>query len=149
VDLGELLGGLLRSHLPPNIAHRLSLPEQLPPVHGHADALGRAFANLLLNAVDAIGERGGEIRVGGSLDRESVEVRIADTGPGIPEENLRRIWEPDFSTKARGTGLGLALVRQTVLAHGGSCEARNLAGGGAEFRVRLPLAPETSLLVRS
>lgn len=149
VDLDELLGGLLRSHLPPNVTPRISLPENLPPVHGHADALGRAFANLLLNAVDALGQRGGEVQVAARVVEQSVEVCIADTGPGIPAEHLERIWEPDFSTKTRGTGLGLALVRQTVLAHGGSCEARNRDGGGAEFRVKLPLAPETSLLAPS
>lgn len=149
VDLGELLHGMIRSHLPPSITPRVSLPEDLPPVYGHADALGRAFANLLLNAVDAVDERGGEVRVTARVLGESVEISITDTGPGIPVEYLGRIWEPDFSTKTRGTGLGLALVRQTVLAHAGSCEAHNPDGGGAEFRVTLPLAPETSLLAPS
>jgi len=74
-----------------------------------------------------------------------VEVRVLDTGPGIPPENLERIWEPDFSTKTRGTGLGLALVRQTVQAHGGRVAARNRAEGGAEFRVVLPLGPAAAL----
>ncbi|HEX7243510.1 MAG TPA: ATP-binding protein, partial [Longimicrobiaceae bacterium] len=69
---------------------------------------------------------------------EAVEVRVADSGPGIPAENLERIWEPDFTTKSRGTGLGLALVRQTVQAHGGEVSARNRPEGGAEFRVLLP-----------
>ncbi len=149
VDLDELLGGLLRWHLPPSVTPRVLLPEDLPPVHGHADALGRAFANLLLNAVEAVSEHSGEVRVAARVVGESVEVCIADTGPGIPLEHLGRIWEPDFSTKTRGTGLGLALVRQTVLAHGGSCEAGNRDGGGAEFRITLPLAPETSLLASS
>jgi signal transduction histidine kinase len=69
---------------------------------------------------------------------DGVEVRVLDTGPGIPPENLERIWEPDFSTKARGTGLGLALVRTTVQAHGGGVWARNRPEGGAEFKVFLP-----------
>jgi signal transduction histidine kinase len=67
-----------------------------------------------------------------------VQVRIQDSGPGIAAETLERIWEPDFTTKARGTGLGLALVRQTIRAHGGKVYARNHERG-AEFRVLLPL----------
>jgi signal transduction histidine kinase len=68
-----------------------------------------------------------------------VRVRVMDNGPGVPVDQLRRIWEPDFTTKSRGTGLGLALVRQTVQAHGGSIQALNRPEGGAEFRVELPL----------
>jgi signal transduction histidine kinase len=76
-----------------------------------------------------------------------VEVRVLDSGPGIPPENLERIWEPDFTTKSRGTGLGLALVRQTVQMHGGQVAARNRPEGGAEFRVILPISPATSEVV--
>ena len=146
IDLAPMLYNLAQTHLPPSVSVCLSVPEDLPPVSGHLDALTRAFANLLLNAGDAIGDGGGEVQVDARILGETMEVRVADTGPGIAPENLSRIWEPDFSTKRRGTGLGLALVQQTVLAHGGSCEARNRPEGGAEFRIRLPVAPETSLL---
>ena len=67
-----------------------------------------------------------------------VEVTIADTGPGVPEDVRERIFEPDFTTKSRGTGLGLTLVRQAVAAHGGTVTARARPEGGAEFVVRLP-----------
>ncbi|MDB4951178.1 MAG: putative two-component histidine kinase [Gemmatimonadetes bacterium] len=145
IDLRELLDYLLRTHLPPGVAPRLRAPVDLPPVRGHYDALSRAFANLLLNAADAVGG-GGEGAPGGAVSvvmrvRDgAVEVRVLDSGPGIPAENLERIWEPDFTTKARGTGLGLALVKQTVQAHGGRVGARNRPEGGAEFRVLLPSA---------
>jgi signal transduction histidine kinase len=69
-----------------------------------------------------------------------VEVRVLDDGPGIRPEHVDRVWEPDFTTKARGTGLGLALVRQTMQAHGGRVWARNRPEGGAEFGVALPAA---------
>jgi signal transduction histidine kinase len=138
IDLPEQLEYLLRTHLPPGIEHRLRAPVDLPRIHGRHDALARAFANLLLNAADAMSEAGGMVTVKMTTIGDAVEVRILDTGPGIAPENLERIWEPDFSTRARGTGLGLALVRTTVQAHGGGVWARNRPEGGAEFRVVLP-----------
>ena len=137
IDLPEMLDYLLRTHLPPEVQPRLRAAVDLSPVMGHYDALSRAFANLLLNAADAVGGAGSVTVTARSLG-ERVEVRVTDTGPGIPPENLERIWEPDFTTKSRGTGLGLALVRQTVRAHGGEAMARNRPEGGAEFRVLLP-----------
>lgn len=138
IDLREQLDYLLRTHLPPDIDFRLRAPVDLPHVHGHHDTLARAFANLLLNAAEAMSETGGTVTVVLSSQGEGVEVRILDTGAGIAEANLERIWAPDFTTKSRGTGLGLALVRQTIRAHGGAIWARNRPEGGAEFRVVLP-----------
>jgi signal transduction histidine kinase len=147
VDLRELLEYLLRTHLPAGSEPRLRLPVELPMVRGHYDALSRAFANLLLNAGDAVGADAapGSVQVVARAAEGWVEVRVLDGGPGIPPENLERIWEPDFTTKSRGTGLGLALVKQTVQAHGGRVAARNRPEGGAEFRVVLPLAPDAAL----
>lgn len=139
IDLAEQLEYLLRTHLPPGIEHRLRAPVDLPRVHGHHDALARAFANLLLNAADAMADRGGTVTVKLTSLGEAVEIRVLDSGPGLPADALDRIWDPDFTTKARGTGLGLALVRRTVDAHGGGVWARNRPEGGAEFRVVLPV----------
>ena len=139
IDLRELLDYLLRTHLPPQVEAGIRAPADLSLIRGHHDALERAFANLILNAADALGDMGGTVRVElDSAPSGMIEVRVRDTGPGIASEHLERIWEPDFTTKRRGTGLGLALVRQTVQAHGGSVWARNRAGGGAEFGARLP-----------
>jgi signal transduction histidine kinase len=139
IDLAEQLEYLLRTHLPPGIEHRLRAPVELPRIHGHHDALSRAFANLLLNAADAMADTGGMVTVKLTAIEAGVEVRVLDSGPGIPPELLERIWEPDFTTKARGTGLGLALVRRTLQAHGGGVWAHNRPEGGAEFRVVLPI----------
>ena len=138
IDLREMMDYLLRTHLPPRLNPRLRAPVDLPPVRGHHDALSRAFANLLLNAGDAVGEGDGSVQVVMRADNGAVEVRVLDSGPGIPPENLERIWEPDFTTKSRGTGLGLALVKQTIQVHGGQVYAGNRREGGAEFRVVLP-----------
>lgn len=138
IDLCEQLDYLLRTHLPPGVDYRLRAPVDLPHVTGHYDALSRAFANVLLNAAEAMAPDGGTVTVKLSAHPDSVEVRILDTGPGIPEELLDRIWAPDFTTRTRGTGLGLALVRQTIQAHGGAIRARNRPEGGAEFSILLP-----------
>ena len=142
VDLEEMLAYLLRTHLPAPIEHELRVPASLPHVLAHHDALARAFANLLLNSAEAIGSGPGRVDAALAAGNGTVTVRILDTGPGIPPAEIDRIWEPDFTTKSRGTGLGLALVRQTVHAHGGSIQAMNRPEGGAEFRVVLPATGE-------
>jgi two-component system, NtrC family, nitrogen regulation sensor histidine kinase NtrY len=85
------------------------------------------------------GERDGEIVVTVVRDDASVSITIADTGCGIPALHIDRLFEPDFTLKAGGTGLGLAVVRQAVAAHGGTVAARQREGGGAEFTIALPL----------
>jgi signal transduction histidine kinase len=146
VDLTELLQGLVQQHevtLPgdPSQASRIqfrSAPD-LPLVQGHYEALLRSFRNLLLNALDAAGSRGA-VRVSVEDASGGVRVEIRDSGPGIPPEDLDRIWEPEFTTKSRGTGLGLPLVRQTIRIHNGEVHGRNHPDGGAVFVVEIPAA---------
>jgi signal transduction histidine kinase len=149
VDVREMLDYLLRTHLPPQVRHDLRAPNALPAVLGHHDALSRAFANLLLNAGEVVTQAGGgSVTVDVREADGNLEVRVMDDGPGIAPEHVARVWEPDFTTKTRGTGLGLALVRQTVQAHGGRVWARNRLEGGAEFGVALPASaavPEEAL----
>jgi signal transduction histidine kinase len=139
IDLAELLQYLGRTYLPPEVRFDLRLADPAITIDGYYDSLSRAFANLMLNAAEAMGGAGGDLHI--TLDRATdgrVEVRIVDSGPGLPAGFEDRAWDPDFTTKARGTGLGLALVRQTILAHDGEITAANHAGGGAEFRIVLP-----------
>jgi signal transduction histidine kinase len=148
VDLHELLASMARKFSSEGVALDLQAPSEPIEVMGHFEALERVARNLVANAFDAAAAQGaveGEARVELRLSRASggAEIRVLDRGPGIPPELLERIWEPEFTTKRRGTGLGLALVRQAILAHGGEVFAENRLGGGAEFRVWLPLgAPE-------
>lgn len=143
VDLREMLEYLLRTHAPPNARCELHAPPTVPMIHGHYDALSRAFVNLLLNAGDAIAPNSASapatITISIEPGEAEVAIAVADNGSGIAPGPLKHIWEPDFTTKARGTGLGLAVVRHTVEMHGGRVSARNLSDGGAEFRVVLPL----------
>jgi signal transduction histidine kinase len=115
-------------------------------VRGDGDRLGQVFANLLDNALKFSPPRS-KISLGISVTDDSAEVRISDQGPGIPEEELERIFERFYQTdKARrrsdfhGFGLGLAIAREIVHAHGGVIYARNATSGrGSIFTVRLPL----------
>jgi two-component system sensor histidine kinase HydH len=112
----------------------------LPQIPADLVRLTQALLNLVINALQAIG-RNGRIEVEASLvttgDAMSIEVR--DTGPGIPSEKLASIFEPYFTTKAEGSGLGLWIAQQIVTAHGGSLKARNGPAGGAVFTMVLPL----------
>ncbi len=140
IDLAEMLRELLRSDLPEPVEGTLEVEPGLPRIEGHLEALNRVFRNLLGNAVQAVsGRADGRIEVSLARVGDVVEVAIADNGPGVPAEHRERIWNPDFTTKKRGTGLGLALVRQTVRAHNGEVELR-LVDRGACFVVRLPVA---------
>lgn len=139
VDLAELLALLASQHSSDQVPITVAPPDREILVDGHYDALERAFRNLVLNAVEAQLPEGGAVSVTVEAEGRDAVVRIEDRGPGIPEELLDEIWNPDVTTKSRGTGLGLALVRQSVLHHDGSVTAMNAAAGGAVFQVRLPL----------
>jgi signal transduction histidine kinase len=93
--------------------------------------------NLCLNAVEAMPE-GGELRVAATVRGEILEVTISDTGEGIAESDLSHLFEPFFSTKEEGTGLGLALVHRIVQEHGGEIDVRSSPGLGTTFTLTLP-----------
>ena len=146
VDIRELLEHLLATDVPRTITTTVEAPADVPLVFAHYDALQRAFRNLIRNAVEAIATRNAEtasekpawIRVTISKKADALTVQVADSGGGMPEDQLQRIFEPDYTLKAGGTGLGLALVRQAIIAHNGTVTARNEAAG-AVFDVVLPL----------
>jgi len=136
VDLVDLLVDLGKSAVPPGIEVSVRANGERCTILGQYDPLRRAFANLLRNAAEAMGGRG-PIDVGVDRDGEGVVVTIADHGPGIPEDLRQRVFEPYFTTKRDGTGLGLALVRQTVETHHGTITVSETPGGGATFSIVL------------
>jgi signal transduction histidine kinase len=142
VDLGELARYTAKSIVPEQLAASVEVEDDLPLVSGHYDALSRALSNVLINAVQACRD-GGEVQVGvmrgASNGHETVELRVRDTGCGIPADRLRTIWDPYVTHKSGGTGLGLAIARQTVLAHGGSVDATSRPGEGTEIRFTFPV----------
>jgi signal transduction histidine kinase len=115
--------------------------EPVPAILGDGAKLQQLFLNLFLNAVDAMPE-GGVLRVSlECCDRHEVEVRVADSGTGIPEETLAKIFEPFFTSKPRGkgSGLGLAVAKGIVSDHEGRIEVASEMGKGTEFLVSFPV----------
>lgn len=101
------------------------------------EQLWQAMLNLIRNSLEAMPE-GGELTVGTWRDRRDVRLRVTDTGKGMTEEQLQKVFAPFFTTKARGTGLGLALVQQIVTEHGGHVECESTPGKGSTFAIVLP-----------
>ena len=120
---------------------KTDLDPGLPPVHGNAGQLQQVFLNLFLNARDAM-SAGGALEVRTWPEGSGARAEVADTGHGIAPEHLHRIYDPFFTTKAvrKGTGLGLSVTYGIIQEHGGSIEVFNRPGGGATFRLELPLA---------
>jgi len=127
----------------------------VPVIWADHDALYRALVNLVTNALDAM-PRGGALtlRVGWSeaetlatarAGTRRVAIEVEDSGAGIAPTDLDRVFNPFFSTKEGGTGLGLALTQKIVEDHGGSIDVRNNPGAGALFRIVLPLMPDVPL----
>ncbi|MEO8295748.1 MAG: HAMP domain-containing sensor histidine kinase [Gemmatimonadota bacterium] len=137
VDMAELLEELTRTSLPEGVGARLTISPGRHLIVGHYDSLRRALGNLLRNAVEATGGRG-ELDLRSDEAEAGVIVTIADHGPGITPAVRSRLFEPYFTSKADGTGLGLTLVLQAVQAHGGRIDIQETAGGGATFCVWLP-----------
>lgn len=146
IDVVELLQTLARG-APEDVKVRVET-RGTPVVLGHVEPLRRALSNLVLNAIDALrstdteparaqAEIVLEAQVTGD-GRQQVLIAVRDNGPGIPPENLSRVFEPYFTTKTRGTGLGLAIVRQTVHHHGGTIEVASEPGRGTTFTLTLP-----------
>ncbi len=148
VDVNALLEETLpRVEIPERIEVIKQADEGAPTVSADSEQLRQVLRNLISNAVEAMPEGGrltvqtSEVAPKPSRSR-GVMVSIADTGEGIPEEHLERIFEPLFSTKAEGVGLGLALARMLVEAHGGTIEVESEVGEGSTFTVRLPVRRE-------
>jgi two-component system, NtrC family, nitrogen regulation sensor histidine kinase NtrY len=157
VDLAELVESLVRSTAPPTVVARVEAAPGLPLVQAHYEPLRRALANLILNACDACEARRTDAPTHGRTGEETrgeivvalravangvapaVEIQIRDNGVGIPPTNLPRVFEPYFTTKKKGTGLGLALVRQTIHDHGGTIAVASEPGRGTTFTVTLPV----------
>jgi two-component system sensor histidine kinase HydH len=107
-------------------------------VEADADQIQQLLVNLVLNALDAMPDGGRiEIRLSPPSDGQA-EVRVLDTGPGIPSELFPRLFDPFVSTKETGIGLGLAVSHRIAARHGGTLSAENQATGGACFLLRLP-----------
>ena len=113
--------------------------DSLPPLSADPVRLTQALLNLVINALQAV-DRNGWIEVTAAIAGQAVSLAVSDNGPGIPQEKLPAIFDPYFTTKTEGSGLGLWIAQQIVTAHGGTLQAQNAPESGALFTIRLPLS---------
>lgn len=117
---------------------RVIAPTALPPFSADREYLRQTLLNLVLNGLQAMPE-GGTLTLEAKTSNGNILISVADTGSGIAPENLPRIFDPYFTTKARGSGLGLATARRIVEAHGGTITVLSEVGQGCRFQVVLPV----------
>lgn len=139
-SLRQLVEGVCGSLAPQLAAQAIETHIDVPDnqsVTADQDMLRRAVLNLTLNALDAM-PQGGSLVVTSASGPAGVELEIADSGPGLSEEDKRRAFDPFFTTKRGGTGLGLAIVSRIAEAHGGEVSVLNCPEGGSAFTLRIP-----------
>jgi len=148
VAVGDLVGEVA-ALVRPDAAGRhinleLAVADDLPPVFGDAVHLQQVLLNLIVNGMDALDEAKSDDRrvaVTAALDgTNTVEIAVSDSGPGVPADKLKNIFDSFFTTKANGMGIGLSISRTIIEAHKGRLWAENKSEGGASFRFTLPIA---------
>jgi signal transduction histidine kinase len=140
--VGEMLM-LLRSEADRHsVVMRTQLAEDLPSVSADRVQLQQVLMNLMLNGMEAMSERGGELKISTRREGEDVMVSVSDTGPGIPPDKMEEIFNAFFTTKVGGTGMGLAIGSTIMESHGGRLWPTVNPGRGATFHFTLPTTPE-------
>ena len=142
-DLVDEMLMLLRSEADRHsVVMRTELPADLPLVSADRVPLQQVLMNLMLNGMEAMSERGGELKVSTRREAGEVRVSVSDTGVGIPADKMEEIFNEFFTTKAGGTGMGLAISSTIIESHGGRLWATGNPGRGATFHFSLPTEPE-------
>ena len=137
-DVAEMVAQVLKKHpAPENIKVKQKLAPDLQPLYVDPQQIHQVLTNLVVNAYDAMPE-GGELTINAQAKKSQVYLAIADTGCGISKKNMDNLFEPLFTTKARGIGLGLAVSKNLVEANGGSIKVKSKEGQGSTFTVILP-----------
>ncbi len=131
-----------------NILVELELRKDLPLLEVDRDQLKQAFYNVIKNAFQAM-KSGGILRIRTNLDEQFLTINFADSGGGISQENMSKIFEPYFTTKASGSGLGLLIVRRIVREHGGEIDLASDQGKGLTLTIRLPLRNQAARMLEA
>ncbi|MFB0567952.1 MAG: PAS domain S-box protein, partial [Candidatus Bathyarchaeia archaeon] len=135
--ISSIRDALTQLKFPENVKITTKFSE-VPAIEADPDQLRRIFQNIALNAMQAMSD-GGKLTVSTRKNGDFVEAAFTDTGVGIPEENMNKLFTPLFTTKAQGVGLGLAICKNLVESHNGRIEARSKVGEGSTFAVKLPI----------
>ena len=150
VTVSELVARMLEKRPPPeNVEVTTEIPSDLPSVCVDPYQVGQVLGNLVTNAYQAITSsssgktpEGGNLTIIAQAEEDQVAISVTDTGVGISQDNMAKLFEPLFTTKAKGLGLGLMVVKTLVEANEGSIEVTSGVGKGSTFTVRLPLGGE-------
>ena len=138
-DINKVVEDTLEAvEIPENVNLVKKLGADLPNAMADPDQIRQVFVNFGLNAIQAMPE-GGRFNIATGKKDDFIEVEFTDTGCGIPEENTKKLYDPFFTTKARGIGLGLAVSRGIIERHNGSIEVKSEVGKGTTFVVKLPV----------
>jgi signal transduction histidine kinase len=138
IDLNSMLRDRVSwATFPEKVFVTFDLSQEDPKINIDAEQVGRAFTNIINNAIQSI-NGAGEFKVITGSDGEQAWVKFIDSGCGIPPENLKKIFEPLFTTKTRGIGLGLAISKRMVEQNGGEIEVESTVGTGTTFTIKLP-----------
>jgi signal transduction histidine kinase len=122
------------------VERSVNVPENLPKVRGNQNQIQEVILNLILNACQAMGDKGGKLALSAvTSNGTQVQLKVEDTGPGIPANKLMKIFDPFYTTKSTGTGLGLFVSQRIVKSHGGTIEVASTEGRGTCFTIRLPV----------
>jgi len=146
LDPNALVRGALAPYTrtpPEELRVQVQLAADAPEVEADADQIKRVLLNVINNALEAMGETGGALRLFTQREQGGVTIRVEDDGPGVAD--VERIFEPHYTTKVKGTGLGLAIAKQIVEEHGGTIRAESKPGQGTSVRIHLPGAPPAPL----
>jgi signal transduction histidine kinase len=131
-----------------SVAMRTDLAAELPKIMADRVQLQQVFMNLMLNAIEAMKQSGGELTVKSELQEGQLQFSVSDTGVGLPMEKMDQIFTAFFTTKPQGSGMGLAISRSIVESHGGRLWATASGRRGATFHFTLPTqVKESSSLV--
>ncbi|KKL91342.1 hypothetical protein LCGC14_1895670, partial [marine sediment metagenome] len=144
VEISELINQILDKHRSPEeVELTTKIASDLPSVYVDSRQIGQVLHNLVTNAYQAMPE-GGKLTISARAEKERVILSIIDTGCGISRENIKKLFEPLFTTKARGIGLGLTVCKNLVETNGGSIEVESKEGKGSTFTLFLPINERVS-----
>jgi signal transduction histidine kinase len=145
-DLNEVVQETIRFFSALTVGRKFEMVNMITadalPILGDRIQLQQVILNLVMNGIEAMKDAPNEKRIVSirtSRVDKFAELSVSDRGPGIPEDKLKEVFEPFYTSKAEGMGMGLSIARTIVEAHNGLISARNRDHGGASFRIRLPL----------